>query len=121
MEKVSYHVTAGVSVHRPTEADLNIERRIKESDRNLDFTQEQVAHYTLRYEDGEVMLIRDGEEIVYSEILIDDGEPLPNPMRATKRELVKRARQLGAPHSWANAVTKARLIEYIDQREETFQ
>jgi hypothetical protein len=69
MKKVRYNITPGYNSQN--EATLNVERRIQESDRNLDFTQEQVAYYTLRYEDGEVMLVKD-DEIVYSEILVEE-------------------------------------------------
>jgi|SRR5215471_19667875 len=52
---------------------------------------------------------------------VQPREPISNPMRATKDELVIRAIQLGAPAGWARAVTKARLIESIDNREDTYQ
>jgi hypothetical protein len=81
MAKIEYNVrsghkdSAGRYPARREDSDesafLNIEKRVYEEDADnpLNYTQEQVAHYELRWDEGEVMLIKDGEEIVYSEIL----------------------------------------------------
>jgi hypothetical protein len=76
MPKTEYNITHSMKTHgRKTgegeSVTLNVEKRIYEEDADnpLNYTQEQVAHYELQWSEGEVMLIKDGEEIVYSEIL----------------------------------------------------
>ena len=51
---------------------------------------------------------------------VQPREPISNPMRATKDELIVRAVQLNANAAWARCVTKAKLIDYIDRHEDMF-
>ena len=112
--------TGGKSSHH---AFLHVERRIPIGD-GLDSQHRPIAYYELQFneDNGEVQLVKyvgakegDEGEIVYSELLDTGEETKLSDM--SKNELAARAIQMGGNPTWATAVTRASLIEWIEKHQ----